>query len=77
MRINKTSLKVLLLGKLSSIGRNSHAKESMFAFFTKKIGSSIVKIGENYAKNKINPPKQKKKEAVIIESNVIIPEGAK
>ena len=63
--------------KLSSIGVNSHAKDGMLAFFAKKIGSSIVKIGENYAKNKISPPKQKKKELVIIESNVIIPEGDK
>ena len=72
MRMNK----FIIALALSSIGVNSHAKESMFAFFAKKIGSSIVKIGENYAKNKISPPKHKKKESVIIESN-IIPEGAK
>ena len=72
-------IKVLLFATLSSIGVNSHAKESMFAFFAKKIGSSIVKIGENYAKNKLSdkPVKKSKKVdvATIPESNVIIVEG--
>ena len=71
-------IKVLLFATLSSIGVNSHAKESMFAFFAKKIGSSIVKIGENYAKNKLSdkPVKKSKKVdvATIPESNVIIVE---
>ena len=72
MRMNKF-ISALALSSFACCVAN--AKESMFAFFA-EIGSSIVKIGENYAKNKISPQKHKKKESVIIESN-IIPEGAK
>ena len=73
MRMNKFIIALAISSFACGV---ANAKESMFAFFAKKIGSSIVKIGENYAKNKISPPKHKKKESVIIESN-IIPEGAK
>ena len=60
---------------LSSIGINSHAKESMFAFFAKKVGSSVVKIGEQFVKNKLSDKQSKKVDvATIPESNVIIVE---
>ena len=50
----------------------------MLAFFAKKVGSSVVKIGEQFAKNKLSdkPVKKSKKVdvATIPESNVIIVE---
>ena len=76
MKMNKTVLKVLLFATLSSIGVNSHAKDGMLAFFAKKVGSSVVKIGEQFVKNKFSdkPVKKSKKVdvATIPESNVII-----
>lgn len=69
----------MLFATLSSIGVNSHAKEGMLAFFAKKVGSSVVKIGEKFAKNKLSdkPVKKSKKVdvATIPESNVIIVEN--
>lgn len=76
--MNKTIGKVLLFATLSSIGVSSHAKEGMLAFFAKKVGSSVVKIGEQFVKNKLSdkPVKKSKKVdvATIPESNVIIVE---
>ena len=50
----------------------------MLAFFAKKVGSSVVKIGEQIAKNKFSDKPVKKSNkvdvATIPESNVIIME---
>ena len=47
----------------------------MFVFFAKKVGRSVVKIGEQFVKNKLSDKQSKKVDvATIPESNVIIVE---
>ena len=65
---------ISLLIMLSSVGSIAHSKEGMFSFFMKKIGSSVVKIGEGIVKNKVSPPKEKQTKT-IEGSNVIIVKG--
>ena len=72
---------ISLLIMLSSVGSMAHSKDGMLAFFAKKVGSSVIKIGEQFAKNKLSDKPVKKSKKVDIdtipESNVIIIEGDK
>lgn len=65
---------ISLLIVLSSVGSIAHAKDGMLAFFAKKVGSSVIKIGEGIVKNKVSPPKEKQTKT-IEGSNVIIVKG--
>lgn len=72
-------VKIFFVLMLSSMMVNAHAKEGMLMFLAKKVGASVVRIGEQFAKKEISgkpaPKKAKKVEVdTIPESNVIIVE---